>query len=313
MQAKLLKWTLGGFGVVLLILLVVGFVLVQRLDGIVKSTVEDEGTAQLSLATQLEAASVSLFGGSLSLDGLTIANPDGYAAEHLFELGQVSASVGWRGLRDDPVRVDRVAVHSPQLVIERGDAEGLTDQFRLNLRELMSRLATDEEEAADEETTKLLIEEVLVTNARVVIRPNVPGLEAEYGLTLPDVSLLEVGTADEAQNGAELGRVAVEIAMALAAEAAQNESLPAEVRQLLQGDLASVVAAYGDKLGDMLSEELSAELGGAVGDAIRDAASGDLDKAAEGLRDQAGDEAKRQLRKGLGGLLGDDPDEAQPE
>src|SRR5687768_14766271 len=87
---------------VLLVLLVVGVLIVfSRIDSIVHSTVEREGTAQLDLATTLEDADVSIFGGSLTLDQLAIANPEGYSAPIMFELGQVNVDVSYGDLTDD--------------------------------------------------------------------------------------------------------------------------------------------------------------------------------------------------------------------
>src|SRR5690606_24748899 len=192
-----------------------------------------EGTAQLSLATTLGDADVSIFGGSLTLDDLAIANPDGYKSPVLFELGQVNVGVNYGDLMDNPVRVRDININSPRLVIERS-AEGLAN---INLRDLMARLDTSSEEP----TTKLLIDKLTVTGTNVVIRPNIEGLDEEYSVTIPDVTLTEIGTADEAQNGAEIGRVVTEVAMALAREAAASEELPPELQALLAGDLSSIL------------------------------------------------------------------------
>ncbi|MEM7808776.1 MAG: AsmA family protein [Planctomycetota bacterium] len=295
---KIIAFAFGS----LVLLLVVGLVIVAgRLDGIVERVVETEGTKQLSVETLLGDADVSILGGSLTLTDLSIDNPEGYSSDHLFEMGQVSAKVGFAGLTGDPVRIESIDINSPTLTIERGSAGGLAEQLRLNLRDLLANL-----EMSDEETTLLLIDRLTVTQARVVVLPKIADLDEEYSFTLPNVTLEQIGTADEAQNGAELGRVVGQVAMALASQAAESEDLPPELRAVLSGDLRGVLTDYGNQLGDRLQNEIANELCGDVGDAVGAILDGDTDKAKDAVRKGLGDG----IQKGLGDLLGGDDEKA---
>src|SRR5690606_4622099 len=104
-----------------------------------------------------------------------------------------------------------------------------------------------------------------------------------------------IGTADEAQNGAEIGRVAADVAMALTRKAAASEDLPPEVRAVLSGDLQGILDDYAAKLSERVQGELQeqldslgGELGGELGDRIK---GGDL----EGAADDAAGKAKDRL------------------
>ena len=301
------KIALGVVAAVVVLVIAGVAVLLGRLDGIVESTVEKEGTNQLSLATALDGADVSIFGGSLALDGLTIANPEGYVAPNLFEMGQVSVGVGWSGLTNDPLTIDAIDINSPLLVIERGgDGGGLAEQLRLNLRDLLDRIETD----PDSETTKMLIGRLTVANARVVVRPNLEELDEEYSLTIPDVTLNDIGTGEGNQNGAEIGRVVADVSMALAKEAAASEDLPPEVRAVLSGDLSGLLSKYGNELSDRVREELNEELdglgdriGGEAGNAINDVLKG-AGGEGENVRDNVENRAREGVQRGIGNLLG---------
>lgn len=301
---------------VLVLLVVVGVaVLFARIDGIIKSTVEREGTSQLDLSTTLQDADLSIFGGSLTLDELAIANPEGYTAPIMFELGQVNVGVSYGDLTDTPVRVKTISINSPRLVIERS-GEGLANLAKINLRDLMENLDMGESE---EPATKLVIDQLNVTGTEVVIRPNLEGLEQEYVVRIPDVTLTEIGTADEAQNGAELGRVVSEVAMALARRAVESEDLPPELRGLLAGDLESIVEQYKEKLSQELQNEiqeqvgeLKAKLGEDLGGAAEQMLKGDGAGAVEEASEKAGEAVNREIEKGLGGLLGGRKPATQP-
>lgn len=289
------------------VLLVAGVaVVLVRIDSIVESTVEKEGTAQLDLATALADADVSLFGGSLTLDGLTIANPEGYTAPHLFEMGQVNVGVSYGDLTSEPVRVKSIDINSPKLVIERGSG-GLQEALQLNLRELLENLEMD----PNAETTKLVIDRLTVTSANVVVRPNIEGLEESYEVTIPDVTLDNIGTGEGAENGAAIGKVAADVAMALAKAAIESEELPPELRGLLAGDVQAILSQYGDKLKTELNQRLQEELGelkGQLGDeagaVLDDVLEGDTEGAIDEGRKTLEEKGNEALQKGLNDLLG---------
>ena len=306
---------IGLLAVVVLIAFVAvgGGIVLSRLDGIVKRTVETEGTNQLDLTTALADADVSIFGGSLSLDKMTIANPDGYTAPNLFELGQVNVGVGYSGLTNDPVRIDSIDINSPRLVIERGTSTDVKDLLKLNLRDLMENLDL----SSEEETTKLIIDRLTVTQCQVAVRPNIDGLNEEYQITLPDVTLNNIGTDEGAENGAEIGRVVGDLSMVLARRALESEDLPPELRGLLAGDLQSIVNQYGDKLKAELRQELAGQLdsvreqfGDEAANLLETASDGDVKGAVDGAVEEGKkrleDEAKDRVNEGLKGLFGND-------
>src|SRR5690349_3953354 len=113
---RLIKW--GVLGVVLLVVVVVAIVYF-RLNSIVKYVVETQGTKQTNLTTQLDSASVGLFGGNLGLDDLKIANPQGFTDPHLLTLDGLDVKVPLRELRDNPKHVNSITLDKPKLFIER--------------------------------------------------------------------------------------------------------------------------------------------------------------------------------------------------
>ena len=140
---KRTKIILGSVAGLVLIAVAAVLILAARLDGIVRAVVEREGSSQLKLATTLGAADVSILGGSVTLNELAIANPEGYQDPHIFELGQVNVAVGYSELMGDPVRIRDININSPRLVIERGE-QGLA---QLNLRDMLSQLETSSSES----------------------------------------------------------------------------------------------------------------------------------------------------------------------
>src|SRR5690606_33886125 len=98
---------------------------------------------------------------------------------------------------------------------------------------------------------RLIIDRLAVNGATVRLRPGdltsrlqqiaeIDGLEEEYTLTLPPIELKDIGTADEAQNGAAIEEIATLLMNEMFARAAESEQLPREIQMVLKGDLSAV-------------------------------------------------------------------------
>src|SRR3954470_11207178 len=87
---RIIKWT---FLLVLMLVVGVGVILWVNLNRIVKHTVETQASAQLQLKTELDSAALSVFGGSVNLNDLRIASPQGFQAPQMFRLTNADVNV----------------------------------------------------------------------------------------------------------------------------------------------------------------------------------------------------------------------------
>ena len=318
---RILKW--GSLAVVLLVVIVVA-VVYFRINSIVKYAVETQGSKQMNLKTELDGASLSLFGGEVGLDDLKIANPPGFTAEHLFTLDGIDVKVPIRELRANPKRISLITIDQPKLVIERS-ADG-----KFNFKTAIDQMPKPSEpteptpsEPAGEEM-KVIIDELNITGATVLIRPgiNLPGIAKEITVPIPAFSMKNIGNAENAQNGAALRDVAQQVITVMAANASNSELIPAELRGLLSLDVNAITAELGKRLGAEAQKRIAAavpgELGKQLGAVLADpnALIKDPGKALDAVKDNIGlpttipsdpkdllkDPAK--AAEGLQGLLG---------
>src|SRR5690606_10702242 len=117
-------------------------------------------------------------------------------------------------------RIRSININAPQVTLEQQGGK-----FNFQALDAMSD--------SSEETMKLIIENLQVTDATVRIRPGIPGLDEEYAVTVPSLQMTNVGTAEGAENGAAIGVVLKQVATALAGEAMKNGDLPAELEAAL--------------------------------------------------------------------------------
>jgi hypothetical protein len=314
---RVIKWVVI---LVLLLVIVGGVVLYMNLNSIVRSTVEKQSAASLNVPTKLEGANVSLFGGDVTLSNFHVGSPEGFVGD-MMQLGGIDVGVKVSELREDPLRVNQINISNPKLVIEMKGRD-------FNIKKFVDQLPAGETRPADNtEPLKLIINNLKVTGAQVVFKPdvqalsslpgigqNLGGLKNEYVLTIPPLEMQNIGTGEGNQNGAEIKEIVTALVQQLAAKAAESDQLPPEIRQVLSLNVADIANLAKQKLGeelnkqlDKVSQDLQKKLPGEIGKSLEGVLkdpAGAATNPAKALEDVTKDPGKA-LQQGLGGLLGD--------
>ena len=115
----------------ILIVVVIVAVLVNRFgDRALKVGIETAATRILGVAVTVEEVSLSLFGGTLDLNGLVISNPVGYEYPNLLELGTAHVDVDVKSLLSDTVNIEEIRLDEVTVVIEQ---KGLSNNLNVVL------------------------------------------------------------------------------------------------------------------------------------------------------------------------------------
>lgn len=100
--------------------LIIGLIILTfTIDGIVKSNIEDRGSAMLNTQVEVDDVSISIFGGSGTIDGINIQNPDEFSDSSAIQLQQISMKIDLASLLTDTVIVDSLIIQEPQLYFEQ--------------------------------------------------------------------------------------------------------------------------------------------------------------------------------------------------
>ena len=105
-------------GLVILLVIVV-LVLWMMIDSLAKAGVEKGGTYALGVDTKVDTLSLSLLSGQLTMNGLTIANPEGYKTEHLMKSGRFNLEIETGSVFTDTVRIPRFELDGLDVNIEQ--------------------------------------------------------------------------------------------------------------------------------------------------------------------------------------------------
>jgi len=278
---KRLKW------IVLVVVVLVVAVLIgvwMNLNRIVRSTVETQATASLNTPTKVGGASVSIFGGKVGLDNIAVSSPQGFSAPQMVSLGGLNVAVSYGQLRKEPITVDQIVIDKPNLVIEQSGG-------KFNFKVLMDQ--QPKQPSDGKEPMRLIINDLQVKDAKVVLRPGIPGLSNEIQVPIPSFALKDIGSGDGAKNGAAVKEVVMLLVTTMAGKAAESDQVPPEIRLLLKGDVQAIAQEMAAKYGAKLAGEITKNLKGELGDV----AGGVIDAATKGK------DPGKAIQEGLGGLL----------
>lgn len=287
---------------VLVVLLVIAIVVgLFYIDSIAKTAIEEGGTYAMGVKTTLDSISIKLFQGKLKMDGLKIANPEGFEkSDHLMSSGLFDVEL-------TPSTVLKDTIILPKFILDGLDVNIESKSGGSNISVVMDNLEKlgggEEEEAPEEEEgegKKVKIEVFLIKN--VTARFYMPLGSLPLVVKVPEIDLSEM--MSDNPSGVvmpELMRRIIPIILASIAENAKG-IVPADFLKDMDGQIGAVVKAIGGNMENVVKgvqEETAKALKNAT-DQIKKGLDDTLKKGTE--------DAKGALDGLLGGKKTDDTD-----
>jgi hypothetical protein len=99
--------------------LVVSDIQIQLLD-----TVATNAATEPKMLAGIDAISVKLMQGKLTINGITVPNPEGYQATNLFHLGAIAVTLDSASIFTEQVGIDQILIDSPLLNLEQTETSG---------------------------------------------------------------------------------------------------------------------------------------------------------------------------------------------
>jgi uncharacterized protein involved in outer membrane biogenesis len=189
------KWFLGT--VLVLILVIAGAVLfvLTRLDYIVKIAIEKYGSRATGTAIRVESVRIRLRQGSAAIQGLTIANPDGFETPHAFSLGETGVKIDVRSITKEVKIIDEILVRAPEIFVETNAARSVNlNELKKNLEKAAppDKSSTAKKKGEKGPEPKLIIRRILFSEGAVHVKI-ASGGGRQYELRLPSVEMTNLG------------------------------------------------------------------------------------------------------------------------
>lgn len=189
-----------GLGLVAIVVAVLAIVF---LGAIVKTGVEQVGPRVAKVPVKLDSAKISVFGGSGTLNGFVIGNPEGYKTPEAIKVGTVSVSIAPASLLQEKKHVRSIRVEAPEITYE-------TDLKGSNLGKLLDNVSGSAEQdqkapTKKEQTskTKLQVDDFLISGGKVHVSATMVGSAT---VPLPEIHLTKLGEGPDGITPAELSQ-----------------------------------------------------------------------------------------------------------
>lgn len=222
--------------------------LTSNLDRIVAGLIEEHGSAATGTAVRVAGVDIDLRGATGRISGLTVANPEGFAAGDAIGFGDVSLRLDAGSLFSDPVVVEAVDIGDAELNVEQAGG-------RNNLQVLLDNLRGDAaEEPADADAgPRIVIDRFAMSGATASL--SVPELDERRSVEVPDIVLTGIGRNSGGAAGAELARQVLEPVIREALESTAAEAAKDRLREELNDKAGELTEGLLDRLGGKDEED----------------------------------------------------------
>tara|TARA_R100001143_G_C3361089_1_gene135918 strand:+ start:16955 stop:17626 length:672 start_codon:yes stop_codon:yes gene_type:complete len=170
-------------GTILTILIILFMVAMLSINSIVKSGVEEIGTEMTGTAVTVEGVSISPFSGKGSITGFSVANPDDYQQDYVFQADDFSIELDPWSLFSDEVVVHEIIITSPSIYVEQKLPENNINTILQHIRNIAELESSDRD---------MVIEHFLLTEGTVDLYTEVGG-ERSARVEISTIELHDLG------------------------------------------------------------------------------------------------------------------------
>jgi hypothetical protein len=255
------KIVLGAVLVLLLTLGLTVYLLLSNLDGMVKTAIEKYGSEATQTVVSVEKVELGLKNGSGAIRGLTVGNPQGFAAKQAFSFGEIATKIDLKSLSAEIFIIENITIQAPEVFFEL-NASGTNnlENLKQNLSSRTAATAEGKPPSSGKDggaEPKLIIRKLLITNGN--IHASVVPLDKNYELKLPPVELKNLG----GKNGATPTQIADQLLKVLTERAliAVKKKGIDQYKAQLEGEVNKRLEAETGKLDEKVGDKLKGVLG----------------------------------------------------
>jgi uncharacterized protein involved in outer membrane biogenesis len=188
----------------------------KALNSGVKQGIESIGPKVTQTTVALDSVNLSPFSGSGSMKGLVIGNPEGFAGDHLFKLGQIDISIDTGSVFSDTVVIEKIHIMAPDVSYEKTLRSSNIKELQKNIEEFTGPKA-DEPDDPGAAAKKLVIKELIIEDGTIFVG----ALGVGQTVPLPRIEMTNLGEDGTSANVGEvlnevLGKVLGSVGPAIA-------------------------------------------------------------------------------------------------
>lgn len=246
--------------IALFIIIIVALVGFFSIDGIIKDQVQSRASAALGVPTYLQNASLNILGGSLSLNGLVVANPPGYQGKYLLTMGTGTVSVDTGSLLSKTIQIPEIYLDNIHITIDQsGLSSNLTDVLANAQKYSKASAAsapaqstpkTNSSSTSSKGGKRLAIGEIVIPKCSVTLQLAVAKGTSGAGVTFNLQKIIIKKPLDPDGRPLRLADLTTVILGQIAMQIAQNSHLPQTLSKAFKSSSNLILHSLGNVLQD---------------------------------------------------------------
>ncbi|MBM4008387.1 MAG: hypothetical protein FJ285_02220 [Planctomycetes bacterium] len=259
-QSSIVKKVVIGVAVLVMATVVTA---VLFIDAVAARIVSTAGTRVLGVSTTVRSVHLGLLSESSTVNGLVVAQPQGYAGDPMLVVDRIEVKAGLTELLGDVIVIEELVISG--ISVDLSELNG-----RINLQVVVDHVSSNQGAAptattpANSPGTTVTIRELRITGIRVKARlENALASGKVLDATIPDIVVKDIGTKTTVDQVAAQLSAQLMDQLILALAKAQIEGLPTSIASGLQSassQISGFLQQGGSAIGDQLQK---------VGDAFK--------------------------------------------
>jgi uncharacterized protein involved in outer membrane biogenesis len=232
---------------VIIVLVVVALALLfSNLNSLVAKAIEKHGSEVTQTSVSVSGVDISLREGRGTIEGLTVASPEGFEARDAFSLEDITLDIDIASLREEPIVIEEIRIQAPVVnaeITEKGASN--IDQLRKNVQAGAARAEGDGDESGGQ-PTRIRIKQFVFERGSIEVDATALGIEKRT-IALPEIRLSDVGGAGGAPPDEIAEIILAAVATNVASEIAESE-LEGLIKEKLGGSITDKAKGLIDKI-----------------------------------------------------------------
>ena len=208
------------------------FYVSSNLDGIVKGLIEEHGSAATRTPVRVAGVAINIADANAGISRLTVGSPEGFTGNAI-EMEEFAITLDAGSLTSDVIVIEDILVKGARLNIVQNSNGNNLQQLQRNLDSGSSADTSDSDGGI-----KMIINRFTLEGASASL--TAPDFDENREVTLPTITLRNIGTAEGGATGGEIARQVLEPVFAEALESAAVDAIREKVDDVLE-DAADAV------------------------------------------------------------------------
>lgn len=179
----------------------------------IKKEVETQGSQMAQAEIKLGDIDVCIICGEVKMSNVFIGNPEGFKADSAFKLGEANVVVDLKSIMEDVLVIKEIKILQPEITYEVGLLGSNVGKIQKNIEKAIgsnvAKSSKTREVADSSEGKKIIIETLIIEEAKVKLGAYAAGEGDDYDITIPEIKLTNIGKDEGGIDKAEVAEIVI--------------------------------------------------------------------------------------------------------